>query len=178
MWQGRAQCRCRCGRGEPSPGADVAGASPVPAQMWDGRAQCRCRCGRDRGCAHWPCSAVCDQKGRAGTDLRRDQAVALELLVRLGEELRDDGQKDVDEDEVDDHDLAENESQRDGWVRCDPPRRRVGSRECRSGRAGGRGRLQGVPAWLAIREGQPQRAGAAPVSTRSAPFVLEPLACP
>ena len=28
--------RCRCGRGEPSPGADVAGASAVPAQMWHG----------------------------------------------------------------------------------------------------------------------------------------------
>jgi hypothetical protein len=26
-----------CGGGEPSPGADVAGASPVPAQMWRGR---------------------------------------------------------------------------------------------------------------------------------------------
>ncbi len=31
-----AQSRRRCGRGEPSPGADVAGASPVPAQMWLG----------------------------------------------------------------------------------------------------------------------------------------------
>ena len=29
MWQG-------CGRGEPSPGADVAGVSPVPVQMWQG----------------------------------------------------------------------------------------------------------------------------------------------
>jgi hypothetical protein len=38
-------CR-RCGGGEPSPGADVAGASPVPAQMWRGRAQSRRRCGR------------------------------------------------------------------------------------------------------------------------------------
>jgi hypothetical protein len=28
--------RCRCGRGEPSPGADVAGVSPVPVQMWAG----------------------------------------------------------------------------------------------------------------------------------------------
>ncbi len=28
--------RCRRGRGEPSPGADVAGASPVPAQTWQG----------------------------------------------------------------------------------------------------------------------------------------------
>ena len=45
-------CRswCGCGRGEPSPGADVAGASPavspVPVQMWQGGAQSRCRCGR------------------------------------------------------------------------------------------------------------------------------------
>ena len=38
--------RCRCGRGEPSPGADVARASPVPVQMWQGRARSRCRCGR------------------------------------------------------------------------------------------------------------------------------------
>jgi hypothetical protein len=29
-----------------SPGADVAGVSPVPVQMWQGRAQSRCRCGR------------------------------------------------------------------------------------------------------------------------------------
>ena len=28
------QSRCRCWRGAPSPGADVAGASPVPVQMW------------------------------------------------------------------------------------------------------------------------------------------------
>ena len=33
----RAQSRCRCGRGEPSPGADVAGASPVPVRC--GRAE-------------------------------------------------------------------------------------------------------------------------------------------
>jgi hypothetical protein len=30
----------------PSPGADVAGVSPVPAQMWQGRAQSRRRCSR------------------------------------------------------------------------------------------------------------------------------------
>ena len=33
---GCAESRCRCGGGEPSPGADVAGASPVPVQMWQG----------------------------------------------------------------------------------------------------------------------------------------------
>jgi hypothetical protein len=33
MWQGRAQSRRRCGRGEPSLGADVAGASPVRAPL-------------------------------------------------------------------------------------------------------------------------------------------------
>jgi hypothetical protein len=40
-WTRLATCavRCRCGRGEPSPGADVAGASPVPVQMWQRRAQ-------------------------------------------------------------------------------------------------------------------------------------------
>ena len=27
------ESRCRCGSGEPSPGADDAGVSPVPAQM-------------------------------------------------------------------------------------------------------------------------------------------------
>ena len=30
MWPGRAQSWCRCGQGVPSPGADVAGVSPVP----------------------------------------------------------------------------------------------------------------------------------------------------
>jgi hypothetical protein len=37
---GRAACRSRrgCGRGAPSPGADVAGVSPVLAQMWATRA--------------------------------------------------------------------------------------------------------------------------------------------
>ena len=39
MWAGRAQSRCRCGRDEPSPRADVCGASPVPAQMWAESAQ-------------------------------------------------------------------------------------------------------------------------------------------
>jgi hypothetical protein len=34
IWRGRSLCRC--GRGEPSPGTDVAGVSPVPAQMWQG----------------------------------------------------------------------------------------------------------------------------------------------
>jgi hypothetical protein len=41
-----ARSRGRCGRGEPSPGADVAGVRPVPAQMWPGRARSRRRCGR------------------------------------------------------------------------------------------------------------------------------------
>jgi hypothetical protein len=36
MRAGRAQSRCRCGRGEPSPGADVAGASLVLAETWQG----------------------------------------------------------------------------------------------------------------------------------------------
>jgi hypothetical protein len=39
MWPqhaGRVQSRCRCGRGEPSPGADVTGVSPVLTQMWQG----------------------------------------------------------------------------------------------------------------------------------------------
>ena len=43
MGPGCAQSRCRCGRGEPSPGADVAGASHVLAQMWKGWAQPRHR---------------------------------------------------------------------------------------------------------------------------------------
>jgi hypothetical protein len=34
MWQRRAQSRCRCGSGEPSPGADVVGVSPVLVQTW------------------------------------------------------------------------------------------------------------------------------------------------
>jgi hypothetical protein len=41
-----AQSCCRCGRGAPSPGADVAGTSPVLLQMWQGRARSPCRCGR------------------------------------------------------------------------------------------------------------------------------------
>jgi hypothetical protein len=40
-----ARSRRRCGRGEPSPGADVAGVRPVPPQMWHGRARSRRRCG-------------------------------------------------------------------------------------------------------------------------------------
>ncbi len=36
MWQPGAQSRRRCGTGEPSPGADVAGGSPVPVQMCTG----------------------------------------------------------------------------------------------------------------------------------------------
>ena len=32
----QAQSRRRCGGGEPSPGADVAGVSPVQVQMWQG----------------------------------------------------------------------------------------------------------------------------------------------
>jgi hypothetical protein len=35
MHGGGARRRCRCGRGD-SPGADVAGVSPVPVQMWEG----------------------------------------------------------------------------------------------------------------------------------------------
>ena len=31
-----ARSRCRCRRGEPNPGADLGGASPVPVQMWAG----------------------------------------------------------------------------------------------------------------------------------------------
>jgi hypothetical protein len=42
MWQWRAQSRRRCGRLEPSPGADVAGVSPVPAQMWLACSACSC----------------------------------------------------------------------------------------------------------------------------------------
>ena len=38
MWQGRAESPCRCGRGEPSPGADVVGGEPSPAQNGVGRA--------------------------------------------------------------------------------------------------------------------------------------------
>ncbi len=37
IWAGRAQSRRRCGWGEPSPGANVGGASPVLAQMLAGR---------------------------------------------------------------------------------------------------------------------------------------------
>jgi hypothetical protein len=32
MWQGWAQSRCRCGSGEPTPGVDVVGLSPLPVQ--------------------------------------------------------------------------------------------------------------------------------------------------
>jgi hypothetical protein len=34
--------RRRCGRGGPSPGADVGGVGPVPAQMWAGWAEHWC----------------------------------------------------------------------------------------------------------------------------------------
>ena len=35
MWEQRAQSRCRCGRGEPSPGADVAGVATYPVTVSD-----------------------------------------------------------------------------------------------------------------------------------------------
>ena len=45
MWQAQTQSQCRYGRGEPSPGADMAGVSPEALRMWrtsqaafDGRA--------------------------------------------------------------------------------------------------------------------------------------------
>jgi hypothetical protein len=48
-----AQSRCRRGRGKPSPGADVAGASHVLAQMWQSprrrRAEALQQPGRTRG---------------------------------------------------------------------------------------------------------------------------------
>ena len=53
-----AQSRCRCGGGEPSPGADVAGESPVPVQLWQGRgdvAGAQSRCGRGRVTPGMPC---------------------------------------------------------------------------------------------------------------------------
>ena len=43
---GHFQSRCRCGGNEPSPGVDVVGVSPVPAQVRRGWAQSKCRCGR------------------------------------------------------------------------------------------------------------------------------------
>ncbi len=44
MGAGRALSRRRCGRGEPCPGADVGGASPVPAQLQHGRRLAPPRC--------------------------------------------------------------------------------------------------------------------------------------
>ena len=44
-----AQSRCRCGSGEPSPGADVAAASPIPVQMWQQPIRSRC-------CLSWRCT--------------------------------------------------------------------------------------------------------------------------
>jgi hypothetical protein len=45
---GASVCRLRCGRGDHSPGADVAGVSPGPAQTWQGGALSRRRCGTVR----------------------------------------------------------------------------------------------------------------------------------
>jgi hypothetical protein len=43
---GVSPSRCRCGRGEPRPGADFTWVSPVTVQMWQGRAPSRCGRGR------------------------------------------------------------------------------------------------------------------------------------
>ena len=40
---GRSNCGCY--GGQPSPGVDLAGASPVSAQMWEGEPNSRRRCG-------------------------------------------------------------------------------------------------------------------------------------
>ena len=44
-------------------GADLAGVSPVPAQMWQGWAQSRCRCGWDEHSSS-PCADVAAGAGR------------------------------------------------------------------------------------------------------------------
>jgi hypothetical protein len=57
--------RIRCGRGEPSPGADVAGVSPVPpVQMWQGCAQSRRRCGRGEHSPGADCCAMGEPSSR------------------------------------------------------------------------------------------------------------------
>ncbi len=44
----RSQSRCTCGQERAQPGTDVAGLSPVPAQMWQGSPKSPCRCGSGR----------------------------------------------------------------------------------------------------------------------------------
>ena len=74
MWPGRAQSWCRCGRGEPSPGAGVAGASgfrtstserlrvPSRARRRRGKASQRIRMHHASGFRGWPA----DRKGAKG----------------------------------------------------------------------------------------------------------------
>ena len=84
MWEALAESRRRCGRVEPGPGADVAGASPVPVQMWQGRAKSWCRCGRVLGsrrlranCTVW----ASERSAGAYSGARRDVMAWLRLLM-------------------------------------------------------------------------------------------------
>ena len=68
---GVSPVRCRCGSSGPSPGADVAAVGPVPAQMWQQCAQCRRRCGDRESlhtCAGWLPSTAATRTRTCGPD--------------------------------------------------------------------------------------------------------------
>jgi hypothetical protein len=91
--------RCRCGRGEPSPGADMAGVGPVPMQTWQGWAQSRRRCGRGEPSPGADVAAGCERTSRSfgsfwphnppGNDAKQNEvlAEAHKLTRRLGSTL-------------------------------------------------------------------------------------------
>ena len=82
---------------EPSPGADVAGASPVPAQMWQGRAYflriMRCHTARVVFLDHSPWRGQCCTCARRTLSLVRSCARVVRLCMRAqwGANVRADG---------------------------------------------------------------------------------------
>ena len=63
--------------GEPSPGADVGAASPVPAQMWERRAQSRRRC-----CGRRPSPVGSEESERSRIYRRRELQKGLAGFVQ------------------------------------------------------------------------------------------------
>ena len=75
--------------GQPSttsgPGADVAGASPVPGQMWQAWAQSRCRCGRRESSPRCRCGAASRvRRGAVLAQRRRNRWAHRSALPREG----------------------------------------------------------------------------------------------
>ena len=73
---------------EPSPGADVAAASPVPAQMWQRRAQSRRRCGR---VSHWAGRWPHPRSARSSKGCHRPHCIRRPSRTSAWEEGRGEG---------------------------------------------------------------------------------------